>query len=269
MITNIAHRGARSIAPENTLLAAQRAYEIGAELWETDVAVTADHHLVLMHDPQLTRTTDVAQVFPDRKKLPLHHFTLAEIRRLNAGNWFIHQDPFGQIAADRLTSAQIEACRKERVPTVKEALVFTKARHWKINLELKQLPPEMRDFPMVTKVLGLIDQVGMSDGQVIISSFDHNWLREIRIRRPAMPIQALLGDTGEQRLNWGNFEFDIYNVNHGLIDDFQIETARRNGKKLNVFTVNEIADMKFYIEKGVAGLFTDFPQRLNDLLNRV
>lgn len=268
MIINIAHRGARSIAPENTILAAQRAFEIEADLWETDVAVTADHHLVLMHDFQLLRTTDVARVFPDRMGLPLHKFTLAEIRRLNAGIWFIDQDPFGEIAANRLTFAEIDACRKEKIPTLTEALMFTKTRHWKINLELKNLPPEMKSFPMAKRVLEIIDRVGPAVGQVIISSFNHDWLREIGRRRPGMPLQALLGESDEEPLNWGDWNFDTYNVNHRQLDEIQIKMALSKGKKLNVFTVNEISDMKFYIEKGVTGIFTDFPQRLKSLTKR-
>ncbi|WP_353763502.1 glycerophosphodiester phosphodiesterase family protein, partial [Oceanithermus sp.] len=52
----IAHRGARSLAPENTLAAAQKGLEVGADLWETDVGVTADGVLILFHDDSLKRT---------------------------------------------------------------------------------------------------------------------------------------------------------------------------------------------------------------------
>jgi len=56
----IAHRGASSLAPENTLASAQKALQIGADLWELDVAVTADGELVLMHDDTLERTSNAA-----------------------------------------------------------------------------------------------------------------------------------------------------------------------------------------------------------------
>ena len=46
----IAHRGARSLAPENTLLAAQKGYDVGADMWELDVAMTCDDQLVVIHD---------------------------------------------------------------------------------------------------------------------------------------------------------------------------------------------------------------------------
>jgi len=72
----IAHRGASSIAPENTIAAARKAWEIGADLWETDVAVTKDEHLILHHDDSLERTTNVKQVFPDRSSFIFTRYTL-------------------------------------------------------------------------------------------------------------------------------------------------------------------------------------------------
>jgi glycerophosphoryl diester phosphodiesterase len=265
MVTNIAHRGARSVAPENTLLAAQRAFEIGADLWETDVAVTSDYGLILMHDSLLLRTTNVSHCFADRKDQPVHQFSLEEIRKLDAGSWFLDQDPFGQIAANLVPLNQLNACKGEKVPTVEEALVFTKQCHWKINLELKILPAKMDGFPLVAQILALIDRVAITTDQVIISSFNHRWLQEIRTLRPSICIQALVGAAKERKIDWRNFEFETYNVNHHLIDEIQIRRAQSNGKQINVFTVNAIADMHYYQKLGVTGLFTDFPQRLNEL----
>ena len=59
----IAHRGARSLAPENTLVAARLAHKLGAHRWETDAALTRDGKLVLFHDETLTRSTNAVQVF--------------------------------------------------------------------------------------------------------------------------------------------------------------------------------------------------------------
>ena len=59
----IAHRGARSLAPENTLVAARLAHKLGAHRWETDAALTRDGKLVLFHDGTLTRSTNAVQVF--------------------------------------------------------------------------------------------------------------------------------------------------------------------------------------------------------------
>ena len=66
MVDIIAHRGARSLAPENTLASARIAYDLGADLWETDVNLTKDDHLILCHDKDLTRCSDVEKKFPNQ-----------------------------------------------------------------------------------------------------------------------------------------------------------------------------------------------------------
>ena len=83
------HRGARSIAPENTLLAMVKARECGAHCWETDVRMSRDGELIVFHDDTLERTTDIATyaAFQDRVDLHVDRFTLGELRQLDAGSW--------------------------------------------------------------------------------------------------------------------------------------------------------------------------------------
>ncbi len=76
----IAHRGASGYVPENTRAAFERAIEMGADAIETDVRLSADGELVLMHDATVTRTTD--------GRGPVADHTLAELRALDAGSWF-------------------------------------------------------------------------------------------------------------------------------------------------------------------------------------
>lgn len=77
---NIAHRGASGYAPENTRAAFERAIEMGADAIETDVRLSFDGELVLVHDHTVTRTTDGHG--------PVADHTLAELRALDAGSWF-------------------------------------------------------------------------------------------------------------------------------------------------------------------------------------
>jgi len=150
----IAHRGARSLAPENTLAAAQKGYEAGADMWETDVGVTADGVLILFHDDSLKRTTNAAEVYPGREPWTFTEFSFDEIERLDAGGWFNREDPFGQIAAGRVSPEDQASYEGLRVPTVEEALRFTKERDWVVNIELKKLPPPLEDFPVVPRFHG-------------------------------------------------------------------------------------------------------------------
>jgi glycerophosphoryl diester phosphodiesterase len=93
----IAHRGASAYAPENTVPAFVLAAEQGATFVEFDVRLTKDGAIVCLHDDSLERTTDVEEVFPDRarpatgatgaRRWALEDFTLAELKRLDAGSW--------------------------------------------------------------------------------------------------------------------------------------------------------------------------------------
>jgi len=96
---NVAHRGASAYAPENTIPAFRLAAEQGADFVEFDVQLSKDRQIVCLHDNSLERTTDVEEVFPDRfrtvsegaqavRRWMLDDFTLAELRRLDAGTWF-------------------------------------------------------------------------------------------------------------------------------------------------------------------------------------
>ena len=96
----IAHRGASAYAPENTIPAFRLAADQGATFVEFDLQLTKDRQIVCLHDESLERTTDVEEVFPDRfrsitgtagqtaKRWLLADFTLAEVRKLDAGSWF-------------------------------------------------------------------------------------------------------------------------------------------------------------------------------------
>jgi glycerophosphoryl diester phosphodiesterase len=90
----IAHRGAATLPPENTLASMQAAAALGVYGLETDISVSTDGVLFLMHDATLARTTDVAQVFPGRENDPAETFTWDELSQLNAGSWFDGQAAF-------------------------------------------------------------------------------------------------------------------------------------------------------------------------------
>ena len=92
----VAHRGASAYAPENTVPAFELAAQQGATFVEFDLQLTKDKRVVCLHDNSLERTTDVEEVFPDRARTTpagartwmLEDFTLAEVKRLDAGAWF-------------------------------------------------------------------------------------------------------------------------------------------------------------------------------------
>lgn len=89
----IAHRGSTYWTPEETQPAFLWARNIGADYLEFDIQQTKDGKLIAFHDNDLTRTTNVATIFPKRAKAGIHDFTLEELRRLDAGSWFNTKNP--------------------------------------------------------------------------------------------------------------------------------------------------------------------------------
>ncbi len=262
MVTIIAHRGARSLAPENTLVAARKAHALGADLWETDIAVTADDRLVMMHDDAMMRTTDVADKFRDRVPAPFSTYTLAEIRTLDAGSWFERDDPFEQVAAGAVGRSELDAYIGERVPTVREALELTLELDWFLNLELKAQPVPKDAFDVVAAVLALVDEVGIGPDHLLFSSARHAWLKALKQRRPEFLVQAVLGLFPDDPIDFSDPFFDTFNPRITRISIEHIGEQLARGIRVHPFPVNDPDTISRLIEIGVTGLITDFPQRV-------
>jgi glycerophosphoryl diester phosphodiesterase len=261
MVAIIAHRGARSLAPENTLAAARKAHAVGADLWETDVAVTADDRLVLMHDDAMTRTTDVAGRFPDRVPAPFSTYTLAEIRSLDAGSWFERDDPFGQVAAGAVKPSDLTTYVGEKVPTLREAFELTLELDWRLNLELKAQPKPKDAFDVVGAVIALADEVGIGPDHLLFSSARHAWLKALKQHRPDFEVQAILGLFPEDPIDFSDPFFDTFNPRITRLSIEQVEEQLARGTRLNPYTVNDPETISRLVEIGITGLITDFPQR--------
>ncbi len=266
MILNIAHRGARSLAPENTLTAARKALQFGADMWELDVAVTADEQLILFHYNSLERTTNASDVFPDRAPWTFTKFTLAELQTLDCGSWYVDTDPFGEVAQGALTPGELEAYRNECIPTLQQALQFTRANNWRVNLEIKALPAPLGNFPIVQAVASLIERLDMVE-HTIVSSFLPERLIEMRRRLPAVKIHSLLGENRDKKIEIpASSSFDGFNPRFNRVSDAQIITLQRAGYGVIPFVVNETADLERMVALGVMGIITDYPQRLERIL---
>lgn len=266
----IAHRGASSLAPENTLAAARKAWEIGADLWELDVSVTADGELVLMHDDTLERTCNVKEVFPDREPWQVWDFALAEIQMLDCGSWFNNKDPFKQIKAGNVSEADQQSYVGELAPTLRQALEFTLDNNWRVNVELKKQPTEELDLITVEKTVALIEELGMDDGQqVVISSFRHDYLKAVKDMNPRIPTQAITSKTIRDLPAYlAELGTDTCNPKVMAWNYKRLGEMRAQGISFNVWTVDDELTMKALINTGVNGIVTNYPQILVGLLNK-
>ncbi len=212
----IAHRGASAYAPEHTIAAYTLAMEQQADFVEQDLAVTSDGVLVCIHDLTLERTTNVAEVFPDRYSrapgdgpaaappaaaataasapaaaVPAHRwlvndFTLAEIKRLDAGTWF---DP-------KFAGA--------RIPTFQEAIDLVRGKAG-LYPELKD--PEfyrrrgIRTDVLLAAMLRKNGLVANPKTPVIIQSFDDAALRQLARDLPQVPRVFLVEPRDAARID--------------------------------------------------------------------
>lgn len=134
----IGHRGAPMLAPENTLMSFEKAVETGSVGLETDVTISVDGVPFLMHDHTLKRTTNIHQVFPNRTNMPAAMFTWAELESLNAGAWFLSNNPFG--TAGSLGQEDRQQAEQQSVCSLQALLQLAAQRHKLVMFDLYRPP---------------------------------------------------------------------------------------------------------------------------------
>ncbi|MEN6383117.1 MAG: glycerophosphodiester phosphodiesterase family protein [Rectinema sp.] len=262
----IAHRGFRGIAPENTLLAAQKGFDIGADMWELDVAASSDGILVVLHDNTLTRTTDAKTRFPSRSPWIIYDFTFDELKSLDAGSWYSKADPFMQIAYGRVGSSELESFKDLRIPTLREALELTKRLGWRVNIEIKDATGFACDAWIVEKTAELIKELDMVPS-VLISSFNHDYLKRMKMAIPEISVAALIDkpiSDPVQRLK--DLGAVALNPNEKYLDEATVRALRSAGLGVLPWTVNDPSRMRMLLNWGATGLITDFPDRALELV---
>ena len=259
---NIAHRGARSLAPENTLAAARKALEAGADMWELDVCMTRDGELIVIHDATLERTSDAREAFPLRRPWRVHEFTMEEVLRLDFGSWFIEQDPFGQISSGAVSKSEAAGYAGEPAPLLSEALAFTRDHDWAVNIEIKDLSGTPGDASIVEKVVDLVEDMGMLD-RVHVSSFNQDYIRRVRLRNPGLSVGVLRSRRHRNPTALlARLGVRVYHPRIGIITIRDIEHFRDDGIDVLVWVVNDEETMCELTAARVSGIFTDFPLTL-------
>jgi glycerophosphoryl diester phosphodiesterase len=189
---SIAHRGASGYAPEHTPAAYRLALEQKVDFVEPDLAVTKDGVLVCLHDDTLERTTNIAQVFPDRpsanvpgpstplragpaKRWLANDFTVEEIRTLDAGSWFDAKFA-GQRVPTFLEMIEIVRGKAGLYPELKSPPLYI-AR----GVDMEQI------FVRTIKQAGLDTPASLKTTPVIIQSFDWDTVRRVAKDLPTIP----------------------------------------------------------------------------------
>lgn len=222
-----AHRGAGGYAPENTLAAFRLAAEQGADGVELDVQLSADGQVVVMHDETVDRTTNGHGAVKD--------LTAAELHGLDAGDG-------------------------EPVPTLAEVFELLGPTGLRVNVELKN---SIEPYPgLEDKVDDLIREHGFAH-RVVLSSFNHLSVRRVAEagRRPAGLLFAEpLYDPARYATHVGAAAIHPDARSLSLNLD-AIQQCHAAGVKVNVWTVNEEADLRAVLGWGVNAIITNYPDR--------
>jgi glycerophosphoryl diester phosphodiesterase len=232
----IAHRGASGHAPENTMAAFERAVQLGAPFIETDLHLTRDAHFVAIHDATLERTTN--------GRGNVHDFTLHELRRLDVGLWY-----------DRSYMGQ-------RIPTLEEILEFSRKHDVVFYLEIKYDAA----WGMHHALVGALRREH-DTARTIVISFDASTLESVRKLEPAI-MTGLLIDQPQADIVKLSVEVGARQLcpQLPLVTPQLVQEAHRADLHVATWTVDQPEEMRAAIAAGVDGVMTDFPDRLQAVL---
>ncbi len=281
------HRGARGLAPENTLVAFDRALAVGVTTLELDIALTADGVPVIAHDPHLP--PDMARndqgAWLTAPTPLIHSLTLAELQTYDVGR-----------ARDGSPTArnfpQQQPHDGEKLPTLAALFERVKAlgaTDVRFNIETKLNPekPQETATPeaVVSAILRVVRETGM-DQRVTLQSFDWRTLALAQKQAPGLPTAYLtvrtrsndsvaspLWTAGLRRADYPSVPDmvkaaggAIWSPNFASLDADAVRQAQRLGLKVIPWTVNETADMQRLIEWGVDGIISDYPDRVRQVM---
>ena len=232
------HRGAPSLAPENTLASFEAARQAGAGWTETDVCLLGDGTAVMFHDDSLDRCTD--------RSGSIEQLTRADLAQVNANRQF-PDSPFTPI------------------PTLAEALIHAEATGMGLNIELKR-HDHVTAAALVEAVVPVLRQHPLKPGQLMLSSFDFDALRLARAAMDGVPMAVIAEDLSDEVITVAH-EIDAHSLNlwwETLRQDL-VAQALDEGFQVNVWTVNDPALAPALFDWGVSCIITDIPQDFEGL----
>ena len=256
-VLNTGHRGASGYAPEHTIPAYDLALEQGADYIEIDLQMTADGVLVAMHDDTLDRTATAPEGVPEEYCTgPVIEKTLEQIKMCDVGSWF------GPEYAG------------EQIPTLEEIFQrYGTSVNYYIETKNPEAAPGMEE-----ELLSLMEEYDLikpaaKRWQVLIQSFSAESLMKIHELEPSLPLIQLYSSTEtSESIQASLAGASTYAVGIGPsqsdVDAALVEAAHALCLDVHPYTVNETAEMEALIALGVDGMFTNFPDRLEELLGK-
>ncbi len=285
------HRGARGLAPENTLVGFNHALSIGVTTLETDLAVTRDGVVVISHDPYLNAdlTRNARGEWLTGQGPAIHSLTLAMLQAYEFGR----TNPASKYAAQFPEQVPVDG---QRLPTLAQVLALGTAPRTSVrfNIETKITPDgggtvDPSTFARLT--LDAIRAAGMTE-RTTVQSFDWRTLLEMRKLAPELATACLTIESpnfdtvlrsattpspwqgGLDLRRHGNSVPRLvkaagcgtWSMFWRNLTPVEFTEARVLGLKIVPWTVNDPVEMARLIDMGVDGIITDYPDRLRAVM---
>lgn len=237
---NFAHRGFSGEYPENTMLAFQKAIEVGIDGIELDVHFSKDGEIVVIHDEKIDRTCNGTGFVRD--------YTVEQLKSFDASAGFA-----GKYGTNE-------------IPTLREYFELVKPVDGLItNIELKT---GIYEYPGIEKAVNdMITEFNLED-RIIISSFNHFSVMRFKAINPKIKCGFLEG-------GW-IVDFGKYTKEHGIqcihplyltLNEETVGEAKSNGIEINTWTVNEESDVKRLYELGIDSVIGNYPNITKKVLD--
>ncbi len=222
----IAHRGAKGYEPENTLIAFQKAIDLGCDGIELDVHLSSDSEIIVIHDETIDRTTNGKGLVNQMKLLDLKSF-------------FIDN--------------------KYEIPILKE--VFDLVNHKiLINIELKSYETTDKVVELIEKY---VREKNWKYENFIVSSFDWNALQQVRFLNDKIQIGVLTATDLDLAFAFAKFiKAKSINSFFHLLNQENVDKIQAKGFEIHTWTVNEIEDINKMKRLKVDAIISDFPDRI-------
>ncbi|MEU0677550.1 glycerophosphodiester phosphodiesterase family protein [Streptomyces sp. NPDC006172] len=267
----VAHRGASEEAPEHTLAAYRKAIEDGADALECDVRLTADGHLVCVHDRRVNRTSN--------GRGAVSALELADLAALDFGSWKTGEAREALSTRDEEPDWEVRPEDREAtsVLTLERLLELVADAGRRVELAIETKHPTRWAGQVEERLLELLRRFGLdspataADSTVRIMSFSARSLHRVHAAAPTLPT-VYLTQFVSPRLRDGRLPAGVGIVGPSIrvvrAHPAYIERWKRAGHQVHVWTVNEVEDVDRCVGLGVDAIITNRPRAVLQRLGR-
>ncbi|XP_036359119.1 glycerophosphodiester phosphodiesterase domain-containing protein 5 isoform X3 [Octopus sinensis] len=251
-----AHRGASGVAPENTLVAFQLAANQSVYGFESDVRISLDGIPFILHDKTLRRTTNIEEVYPDRVDDDASTFTFDELRKLNAGSWFLKEDPMDVVGS--LTDKTKEIYNNQTIMSLEELIDLANLTGKNIFIDV-QIPVKENPYyhTAYKKAVDVILNTGILPKQIWWFPKIYHSINTTNFTQTGtsyLPVEDLI------KLHISNF-----NARYDTLSEVEILEYLESNITINVYIVNAHWLYSLYWCLGVQSVATDRCHILNKI----